>query len=180
MCSRKRKSTSHVIVYSLYSSTHTQKFFSPRKLNASLGKVLGQDGQEEGAGQYQGYRGLAQPDCPCCNITKRYTIAILSSIGFMISFGIRCNMGVAVVKMISNQTETGKVSGFSGVFFTFFFCVVLKKKILPKIMSQEMFPSRHLDPPLDTSVMSMSAGHERHDEGSESQEDEVMRWTSGE
>lgn len=48
------------------------------------------------------------PDCPCCNITKRFTMAILASIGFLISFGIRCNMGVAVVEMTSNQTLTGK------------------------------------------------------------------------
>nr|CAG4643163.1 EOG090X04X8 [Ilyocryptus agilis] len=48
-----------------------------------------------------------RPDCPCCNMTKRYTIALLASIGFLISFGIRCNMGVAVVQMISNNTENG-------------------------------------------------------------------------
>lgn len=52
---------------------------------------------------------LMEPNCPCKpDMTKRYTIAILSSIGFMISFGIRCNMGVAIVEMISNKT--GEVS----------------------------------------------------------------------
>nr|CAG4640809.1 EOG090X04X8 [Eulimnadia texana] len=48
-----------------------------------------------------------RPDCPCCNMTKRYTIALLASIGFLISFGIRCNLGVAVVQMTANSTETG-------------------------------------------------------------------------
>lgn len=48
------------------------------------------------------------PDCPCCNMTKRFTVAILASIGFIISFGIRCNLGVAVVQMLSNETESGK------------------------------------------------------------------------
>nr|CAG4650107.1 EOG090X04X8 [Sida crystallina] len=48
-----------------------------------------------------------QPECPCCNITKRYTIALLASVGFVISFGIRCNLGVAIVQMISNSTESG-------------------------------------------------------------------------
>lgn len=48
------------------------------------------------------------PDCPCCNITKRYTMAVLASVGFLISFGIRCNMGVAVMQMTSNETETGE------------------------------------------------------------------------
>ena len=27
--------------------------------------------------------------------------------GFLISFGIRCNLGVAIVQMTSNNTETG-------------------------------------------------------------------------
>ncbi|XP_069945788.1 vesicular glutamate transporter 3 [Cherax quadricarinatus] len=48
------------------------------------------------------------PDCPCCNMTKRFTMALLASIGFLISFGIRCNMGVAVVEMTSNATATGQ------------------------------------------------------------------------
>ncbi|KAK2726558.1 vesicular glutamate transporter 1-like [Artemia franciscana] len=47
------------------------------------------------------------PDCPCCNMSKRFTIALLASIGFSISFGIRCNMGVAKVQMVSNETLTG-------------------------------------------------------------------------
>ena len=68
---------------------------------------------------------ILPPNCPCCNITKRFTIAILASIGkslvhsiqipkidglfagFLISFGIRCNMGVAVMKMTANSTITG-------------------------------------------------------------------------
>ena len=45
---------------------------------------------------------------PCYNMTKRYQIAFLSSLGFLISFGIRCNMGVAVVVMVHNQTKTDK------------------------------------------------------------------------
>ncbi|XP_063848011.1 vesicular glutamate transporter 1-like [Scylla paramamosain] len=48
------------------------------------------------------------PDCPCCNMTKRFTMAILASIGFLISFGIRCNMGVAVVQMTANRTDNGE------------------------------------------------------------------------
>ncbi|XP_059170865.1 vesicular glutamate transporter 2-like [Physella acuta] len=45
--------------------------------------------------------------CPClrCNVAKRYQIAILSSIGFLLSFGIRCNMGVAVLDMTKNSTR---------------------------------------------------------------------------
>lgn len=46
-----------------------------------------------------------QPECPCCSLTKRYTQAILVMVGFIISFGIRCNVGVATVKMMSNTTD---------------------------------------------------------------------------
>uniref|UniRef100_A0A8C6SHT6 Solute carrier family 17 member 8 n=1 Tax=Neogobius melanostomus TaxID=47308 RepID=A0A8C6SHT6_9GOBI len=34
----------------------------------------------------------------------RYIIAILSGLGFCISFGIRCNLGVAIVEMVNNNT----------------------------------------------------------------------------
>ena len=51
-----------------------------------------------------------QPECPCCSITKRYTQAVLVMFGFIISFGIRCNVGVATVKMMSNTTnEDGEI-----------------------------------------------------------------------
>ncbi|ESO86939.1 hypothetical protein LOTGIDRAFT_128007 [Lottia gigantea] len=44
--------------------------------------------------------------CPCikCNISKRYQIALLSSVGFILSFGIRCNLGVAILSMTTNET----------------------------------------------------------------------------
>jgi hypothetical protein len=45
---------------------------------------------------------------PCYNMSKRYQIAFLSSLGFLISFGIRCNMGVAVVVMVHNRTVVDK------------------------------------------------------------------------
>ncbi|XP_057597188.1 vesicular glutamate transporter 3 isoform X2 [Hippopotamus amphibius kiboko] len=43
-------------------------------------------------------------DCSCCGIPKRYIIAIMSGLGFCISFGIRCNLGVAIVEMVNNST----------------------------------------------------------------------------
>ncbi len=46
---------------------------------------------------------------PCVNSIRnmpvRYQTAFLSSLGFLISFGIRCNMGVSVVAMTHNETE---------------------------------------------------------------------------
>ncbi|XP_067856117.1 vesicular glutamate transporter 3 isoform X2 [Heptranchias perlo] len=49
---------------------------------------------------------LKQPlcDCHCCGIPKRYIIAMMSGLGFCISFGIRCNLGVAIVEMVNNNT----------------------------------------------------------------------------
>jgi MFS transporter, ACS family, solute carrier family 17 (sodium-dependent inorganic phosphate cotransporter), member 6/7/8 len=51
---------------------------------------------------------LIRPECPacckCCTVTKRYTVALLSGLGFLILFGIRCNMGVAIIAMVSNRT----------------------------------------------------------------------------
>ena len=51
-----------------------------------------------------------QPECPCCNMSKRFTQAWLVAVGFVISFGIRCNVGVATVKMmsVSNHTTGGE------------------------------------------------------------------------
>lgn len=45
------------------------------------------------------------PSCTCCRcLAQRYLVAILSCVGFLISFGIRCNMGVAIVMMTKNNT----------------------------------------------------------------------------
>lgn len=50
-------------------------------------------------------------DCRCCGLPRRYIIAILSGLGFCISFGIRCNLGVAIVGMVNNSTvhQNGKI-----------------------------------------------------------------------
>ncbi|KAK2834443.1 hypothetical protein Q7C36_015144 [Tachysurus vachellii] len=43
-------------------------------------------------------------DCACFGLPRRYIIAIMSGLGFCISFGIRCNLGVAIVGMVNNST----------------------------------------------------------------------------
>ncbi|NXJ35363.1 VGLU2 protein, partial [Ciconia maguari] len=43
-------------------------------------------------------------DCTCFGLPRRYIIAIMSGLGFCISFGIRCNLGVAIVDMVNNST----------------------------------------------------------------------------
>uniref|UniRef100_A0A6Q2ZB29 Vesicular glutamate transporter 1 n=1 Tax=Esox lucius TaxID=8010 RepID=A0A6Q2ZB29_ESOLU len=43
-------------------------------------------------------------DCTCFGMPRRYIIAILSGLGFCISFGIRCNLGVAIVSMVNDHT----------------------------------------------------------------------------
>ncbi|XP_076471206.1 vesicular glutamate transporter 1-like [Babylonia areolata] len=50
----------------------------------------------------------AAPDlCGCvrCQCGRRHQLAVLSSVGFLLSFGIRCNLGVAVLDMTSNTTR---------------------------------------------------------------------------
>ncbi|XP_063011981.1 vesicular glutamate transporter 3 isoform X2 [Melospiza melodia melodia] len=49
-------------------------------------------------------RRAAPCECHCCGLPKRYIIAIMSGLGFCISFGIRCNLGVAIVEMVNNNT----------------------------------------------------------------------------
>ncbi|XP_063401010.1 vesicular glutamate transporter 1-like isoform X1 [Mytilus trossulus] len=53
--------------------------------------------------------------CDCCRcVSQRYLIACLSSIGFIISFGIRCNMGVAIVTMTKElESSSDSDSNFS-------------------------------------------------------------------
>ncbi|KAJ8261625.1 hypothetical protein GJAV_G00156440 [Gymnothorax javanicus] len=58
------------------------------------------DGQPVSANQHR----APLWDCGCCGSPKRYIIAILSGLGFCISFGIRCNLGVAIVEMVNNNT----------------------------------------------------------------------------
>nr|AWJ68268.1 putative vesicular glutamate transporter [Hirudo verbana] len=58
------------------------------------------------------------PSCPTCsrcpcNCSTRFMLALLSSIGFCISFGIRCNMGVAVLQMTSNDTRRSEPAHLS-------------------------------------------------------------------
>ncbi|XP_069479595.1 vesicular glutamate transporter 2 [Ambystoma mexicanum] len=42
--------------------------------------------------------------CACFGMPRRYMIAVMSGLGFCISFGIRCNLGVAIVDMVNNST----------------------------------------------------------------------------
>ncbi|NXL78280.1 VGLU2 protein, partial [Leptocoma aspasia] len=57
-------------------------------------------------------------DCTCFGLPRRYIIAIMSGLGFCISFGIRCNLGVAIVDMVNNSTihRGGKIIKEVGTF----------------------------------------------------------------
>lgn len=59
---------------------------------------------EEGRPVQASARRPALCNCYCCGLPKRYIIAIMSGLGFCISFGIRCNLGVAIVEMVNNST----------------------------------------------------------------------------
>ncbi|XP_026114155.1 vesicular glutamate transporter 1-like isoform X2 [Carassius auratus] len=58
----------------------------------------------EGRPELREEKELPVVDCTCFGLPRRYIIAILSGLGFCISFGIRCNLGVAVVSMVNNHT----------------------------------------------------------------------------
>ncbi|NXS76549.1 VGLU3 protein, partial [Pandion haliaetus] len=102
-------------------SSLKERFFNPGKeevkntISDSLGKLRRKiDGTnieedhieltEEGRPVQASTRKLAPCDCYCCGLPKRYIIAIMSGLGFCISFGIRCNLGVAIVEMVNNNT----------------------------------------------------------------------------
>ena len=40
-----------------------------------------------------------------CSISARYQTSLLASLGFLISFGIRCNMGIAMIQMTAKHEE---------------------------------------------------------------------------
>ncbi|VDN50653.1 unnamed protein product [Dracunculus medinensis] len=44
-------------------------------------------------------------ECSCCKCAKRWQLAILANLGFMIVFGIRCNFGAAKNHMARNYTD---------------------------------------------------------------------------
>ncbi|XP_009997345.1 PREDICTED: vesicular glutamate transporter 3 [Chaetura pelagica] len=98
-----------------------ERFFNPGKeevkntISDSLGnlrrKIDGTNVEEdhielteEGRPVLASTRQPAACDCHCCGLPKRYIIAIMSGLGFCISFGIRCNLGVAIVEMVNNNT----------------------------------------------------------------------------
>uniref|UniRef100_A0A914XM22 Uncharacterized protein n=1 Tax=Plectus sambesii TaxID=2011161 RepID=A0A914XM22_9BILA len=43
--------------------------------------------------------------CACCRCAKRWQLAILANIGFIVVFGIRCNFGAAKNHMARNYTD---------------------------------------------------------------------------
>uniref|UniRef100_A0A6Q2X718 Vesicular glutamate transporter 1 n=1 Tax=Esox lucius TaxID=8010 RepID=A0A6Q2X718_ESOLU len=59
---------------------------------------------DEGQAVIVGEKEMPVVDCTCFGLPRRYIIAILSGLGFCISFGIRCNLGVAIVSMVNNHT----------------------------------------------------------------------------
>ncbi|XP_041858452.1 solute carrier family 17 member 7a isoform X2 [Melanotaenia boesemani] len=91
----------------------------PDRFKAVAGKTLGkihrliekrqQNGETielsaEGRPELVEEKELPVVDCTCFGLPRRYIIAILSGLGFCISFGIRCNLGVAIVSMVNDHT----------------------------------------------------------------------------
>ncbi|XP_066445942.1 vesicular glutamate transporter 3 isoform X2 [Eleutherodactylus coqui] len=102
-------------------SSFKEKIFNPGKeevkntIGDSLGhlqrKIDGRNVEEDNIELNEDGQPIHNPthspprfDCYCCGLPKRYIIAIMSGLGFCISFGIRCNLGVAIVEMVNNST----------------------------------------------------------------------------
>ncbi|XP_041964906.1 vesicular glutamate transporter 2.2 [Alosa sapidissima] len=108
--------------------TMKQRVFAPSKegLKNLAGKTLGQlqrvmekrhdtgeviELTEDGRPKEVKEKRTPLCDCTCFGLPRRYIIAIMSGLGFCISFGIRCNLGVAIVSMVNNSTihRDGKI-----------------------------------------------------------------------
>lgn len=46
-----------------------------------------------------------------CTLPCRYQTSLLASLGFLISFGIRCNMGIAMIQMTDEHSYNRTVNG---------------------------------------------------------------------
>ncbi|CAL8325586.1 unnamed protein product [Gadus morhua 'NCC'] len=105
-----------------------ERAFPPTKegIKSMAGKALGtlhrklerrqQTGEvieltEDGRPRDQQQKKTPLCDCTCFGAPRRYIIAMMSGLGFCISFGIRCNLGVAIVSMVNNSTihRDGKI-----------------------------------------------------------------------
>ncbi|KAM4677523.1 vesicular glutamate transporter 3 [Discoglossus pictus] len=102
-------------------SSFKEKIFSPAKEEVKFGvgdslgnlqrKIDGTNVDEDNIELNEDGQPVQAPtktpprfDCYCCGLPKRYIIAMMSGLGFCISFGIRCNLGVAIVEMVNNNT----------------------------------------------------------------------------
>lgn len=72
------------------------------------GGGYGQEGMAESPGSFEEIERpplrhidkYCRAECPC--LPARFTIAVMACIGFMISFGMRCNMSAAKLKLEHN------------------------------------------------------------------------------
>jgi len=83
-----------------------------------------------------------QPECPCCNLSKRYTQAWLVAIGFIISFGIRCNVGVATVEMKSSLPKFDWTPETIGIVDSSFFWGYIVTQIPGGFLAAKFSPTK--------------------------------------
>lgn len=96
----------------MHTVTYTQLTYIGLILSVSTSRLLEkrqQNGETielsaEGRPELVEEKELPVVDCTCFGMPRRYIIAILSGLGFCISFGIRCNLGVAIVSMVNDHT----------------------------------------------------------------------------
>ena len=88
---------------------HNQSVCRKLERRQQTGEVI--ELTEDGRPRDQQQKKTPLCDCTCFGAPRRYIIAMMSGLGFCISFGIRCNLGVAIVSMVNNSTihRDGKI-----------------------------------------------------------------------
>ena len=93
---------------------------------------------------------FCQPSCCCCICCgKRWTMALLMMFGFIVTFGMRCNIGVAIVQIMSTTSNEIEVEEFNWtpetigyVDVSFFWGFVLTQ--LPGGILSAFFPAHYV------------------------------------
>ncbi|XP_069687183.1 vesicular glutamate transporter 1 isoform X1 [Periplaneta americana] len=82
-----------------------------------------------------------RPECPC--LSKRYTVAVLTCIGFIISFGMRCNMGMAKLHTGNDTTVFHWTVGVESAVDSSFFWGYLVTQV-PGGFLASMYPANRI------------------------------------
>lgn len=70
-------------------------------------------------------------ECPCIH-TTRYTIALMTCLGFIISFGMRCNMGMAKLQFENNGVSIRTILSSCHFGYIISFSTLMSRFLIPR------------------------------------------------